>query len=77
MPRLFITKIFIFGLIIIILFNWIFTKKEIIQNQTWIKPKLFSMQNKNQTLQRKVITLIIINNLKYIILVDGFYSVTI
>jgi hypothetical protein len=34
------------------------------------------MQNKNQTLERKVITLIIINNLKCIILVDGFYSVT-
>jgi hypothetical protein len=33
------------------------------------------MKNKNQTLQRKCITLIIINNLKYIILVDGFYSV--
>jgi hypothetical protein len=34
------------------------------------------MQNKNQTLERKVITLIIINTLKCIILVDGFYSVT-
>jgi hypothetical protein len=34
------------------------------------------MQNKNQTLERKVITLIIINTLKYIIFVDGFYSVT-
>jgi hypothetical protein len=34
------------------------------------------MQNKNQTLERKFITLIIINNLKCIILVDGFYSVT-
>jgi hypothetical protein len=34
------------------------------------------MQNKNQTLERKVITQIIINNLKCIILVDGFYSVT-
>jgi hypothetical protein len=34
------------------------------------------MQNKNQTLERKVITRIIINNLKCIILVDGFYSVT-
>ena len=35
------------------------------------------MQNKNQTLGKKFITLIIINNLKCIILVDGFYSVTI
>jgi hypothetical protein len=34
------------------------------------------MQNKNHTLERKFITLIIINNLKCIILVDGFYSVT-
>jgi hypothetical protein len=34
------------------------------------------MQNKNQTLEKKVITLIIINNLKCIILVDGFVSVT-
>jgi hypothetical protein len=34
------------------------------------------MKNKNQTLERKFITLIIINNLKCIILVDGFYSVT-
>jgi hypothetical protein len=34
------------------------------------------MQNKNQTLERKFITLIIINNLKCSILVDGFYSVT-
>jgi hypothetical protein len=34
------------------------------------------MKNKNQTLKRKVITLIIINTLKCIILVDGFYSVT-
>jgi hypothetical protein len=34
------------------------------------------MQNKNQTLERKFITLIILNKLKYIILVDGFYSVT-
>jgi hypothetical protein len=30
------------------------------------------MQNKDQTLESKVITLIIINNLKCIILVDGF-----
>jgi hypothetical protein len=35
------------------------------------------MQNKNQSLERKFITLIIINNLKCIILVDGFYSVTV
>jgi hypothetical protein len=35
------------------------------------------MQNKNQTLGKKFITLIIINNLKCIILVDGFYSVTV
>jgi hypothetical protein len=35
------------------------------------------MQNKNQTLERKVITLIIINTHKCIILVDGFYSVTV
>jgi hypothetical protein len=34
------------------------------------------MQNKNKTLERKFITLININNLKCIILVDGFYSVT-
>jgi hypothetical protein len=34
------------------------------------------MQSKNQTLERKFITLIIINNLKCIILVDRFYSVT-
>jgi hypothetical protein len=34
------------------------------------------MQNKKQTLERKVITLITINNLKCIILVDDFYSVT-
>jgi hypothetical protein len=34
------------------------------------------MLNKNQTLERKFITLIIINNLKCIVLVDGFYSVT-
>jgi hypothetical protein len=31
---------------------------------------------KNQTFERKIITLIIINKLKCIILVDGFYSVT-
>jgi hypothetical protein len=34
------------------------------------------MQNKNKTLERKFIILIIFNNLKCIILADGFYSVT-
>jgi hypothetical protein len=34
------------------------------------------MQNKNQSLERKFITLITINKLKCIVLVDGFYSVT-
>ena len=33
-------------------------------------------KNKNQTLERTFITLIIIYKYKYIILVDGFYSVT-
>jgi hypothetical protein len=33
------------------------------------------MQNKNQPSERKFITLIIINKLKCIVLVDGFYSV--
>jgi hypothetical protein len=34
------------------------------------------MQHKNQSLEKKFVTLITINKLKCIVLVDGFYSVT-
>jgi hypothetical protein len=41
------------------------------------KPKIILDANKNQSLERKFITIIIINKLNALFLVDGFYSVTI
>jgi hypothetical protein len=40
------------------------------------KPKIILDANKNQSLERKFITIIIINKLNALFLVDGFYSVT-
>jgi hypothetical protein len=39
--------------------------------------KIILNANKNQTLKRKIITIITINKLNALFLVDGFYSVTI